>query len=138
MAKTKHVRGVYDEQKLVDAVREVKSGKMTSIEASKSYKVPGSTIRSHVVKASLKIGAGRHSYLNLEQETYLVELIKSFGPMGVRLTKPILNKIAGEFIEGVTNIRLKSTDYSMRIIYQFFSFRTTAEPALVVQFFESK
>ena len=113
MAKTKHVRSLYDKQKLIDAILEVKSGKMTSIEASKSYKVPGSTIRSHVFKASLKIGAGPRSYLNLEQEAYLVELIKSLGSMGVRVTKSILKKIAGEFIESVTNIRLKGTDYSM-------------------------
>ena len=111
MAKTKTLRVLYDEQKLIDAVDAVKSHKMTSVEASKVYQVPASTIRSHTTKASMRFGAGRRFYLDSKQECYLVELIKSFEPIGVKITKPILIKVAGEFIDLVTkDIRLKSID----------------------------
>ncbi len=45
---------------------------------------------------SMNIGAGRRFYLSLKQESYLVEIIKSFQLIGVRLTKPILKKLSGE------------------------------------------
>ena len=109
MAKRKPIRSLYDEQKLIDAVQAVKNHKMTSVQASKVYQVPGSTIRTHITKASMKFGAGRSHYLDSEQEKHLVELIKAFEPIGVRVTKPILTKITGEFIELVTkDIRFKS------------------------------
>lgn len=111
MAKTKALRGLYDEQKLIDAVLAVKNHKMTSVKAAKVYQVPGSTIRTHITKASMKFGSGRRFYLDSKQENDLVQLIKALEPMGVRITKPILTKVAGEFIELVTkDSRLKSID----------------------------
>ena len=87
----------------------LKARKITSVEASKVYQVPGSTIRTHITKTAMRFGAGRRSYLDIKEENHLVELIKSFEPIGVRITKPILTKIADEFIELVTNdLRLNS------------------------------
>jgi hypothetical protein len=96
MSKTKRARGLYDKQQLINAVCAVKSNKMTSVQASKFYKVPESTIRTHAKQPSMHIGAGRRFYLSLKQEGYLVELIRSFQLIGVRLTKPILKKLSGE------------------------------------------
>ncbi|CAF1528476.1 unnamed protein product, partial [Rotaria sordida] len=102
MSATKH-RGLYAKEKVINAVRAVKDGKMTSVEASKFYKVPSSTIRCHVNGYSARIGAGASFYLSKKQEDYLVELIKSFESIGLRLTKLVLKKIVGQFIKLVTN-----------------------------------
>ena len=69
--------GVYPKEQLVEAVRAVQEGKMTSVQAAEAYNVPQGTIRSHTNDQYLRIGAGRSSYLDSEQEAYLVELIKS-------------------------------------------------------------
>ncbi|CAF1529284.1 unnamed protein product, partial [Adineta steineri] len=68
-------RGLYLKQKLVNAVTAVLDGEMTSVFAQTSYGVPQSTIRMHVNNVSLGIGGGRRSYLNKQQEGYLVDLI---------------------------------------------------------------
>ncbi|CAF4175096.1 unnamed protein product, partial [Adineta steineri] len=68
-------RGLYLKQKLVNAVTAVLDDEMTSVFAQTEYGVPQSTIRMHVNNVSLGIGGGRRSYLNNQQEGYLVDLI---------------------------------------------------------------
>jgi transposase len=62
----------YQVQDLVAAV----TSSLSSIEASKRFKVPARTIRSHRQTPSQKYGSGRHRYLNDEQEDYFLSLIK--------------------------------------------------------------
>ncbi|CAM2730588.1 unnamed protein product, partial [Rotaria socialis] len=57
--------------------------------------------------------AGSSYYLNCKQEDYLVELIKSFETIGVRLTKPVLRQIVGQYIKLVTNDSRYKSKYSL-------------------------
>jgi hypothetical protein len=102
-------RGLYEKEKLIDAVTSVLDGEMTSVFASNFYNVPQGTIRTHMNNVQLGIGAGRRAYLNEEKEAYLVGLIKSLEIIGVRLTKSVLKKVMGEYITRVSdNYRFKS------------------------------
>lgn len=103
MSAIKPRRGLYDKEQLIAAVRAVRKKQMTSVKASKVYKVPESTIRSYTTKPGLRYGAGRSFYLTHNQEHYLVELIKSFGNIGIRLTRMILRQIVRQYIKLVTN-----------------------------------
>jgi hypothetical protein len=103
MSPMKKRRGVYPKENLVKAVRDVEEGRMSSIEAADHYKVPSSTIRCHVNKYSSRVGAGPSFHLNPKQEEYLVEVIKSLGDIGVRVTKSILQKVSDEYIKLVSN-----------------------------------
>ena len=82
----KRRRSGYSTEQLIDAVKAVKEGKMTSIKAAEVYHIPESTIRSHTSNPSLRIGAGRSYYLSEKKEYYLVDLLKSLNDIGIRLT----------------------------------------------------
>ena len=103
MSAMKRLRGLYDKEPLIAAVRAVQEKQITSVKASKVYKAPESTIRSHTTKPGLRYGSGRSFYLIPNQEDHLVELIKSFGNIGIRLTRTILRQIVGQYIKLVTN-----------------------------------
>ena len=111
MPKVKKQRGLYSKEKLVEAVRAVMNGEMTSIEASIEHHIPSSTIRMHVNNPSLNIGSGRPFYLSLKQEGYLVDVLLSLESMGLRLTKGVLQKIAGEYIQLVANDHRLESEY---------------------------
>ena len=71
---------------------------MTLMKSSTHFHIPESTISSHIRNPSLRISAGRKFYLTPKQEHYLVDLIKTLERTGVRLTKVVLKKVIGEFI----------------------------------------
>ncbi|CAF2070950.1 unnamed protein product, partial [Rotaria magnacalcarata] len=120
MSAIKRRRGLYSKQQLIDAVRAVKEGEMTSVKAADEYKVPAGTIRFHVNNDSLRIGGGRSFYLSSKQEDYLVELIKSFETIGVPLTKIALRMIVGQYIKLVTNdSRYKKNQPSIHWLKKF-------------------
>ena len=109
MSLVKRRRSLYLKEQLMNAVRDVKQGTMTSLEAAEHYKVPSSTIRCHANEYSSRVGAGPSFYLNVQQEKYLVEAIKSLEDIGVRLIKPVLKKVCNEYIQLVsTNPRYSS------------------------------
>ena len=102
MSSTKRRRSGYSKEQLIDVVKAVKEGKMTSVEAAEVYHIPESTIRSQTSNPSLRIGAGRSYYLSEEKEGYLVDLLKSLNDIGIRLTNVVVKKIIGEYIGLVT------------------------------------
>jgi DNA-binding transcriptional ArsR family regulator len=102
MAETKRRRGNYLKQKLQQAIAAVIGETMTSVKASEVFDVPQSTIRSHLNKPSTRIGAGRSQYLNKEEEAHLVELMKSLEKIGVRLTRPVLIRVSGQYLRQIT------------------------------------
>ena len=75
MSSIKRRRGVYDKQKLIDAINAVKEERMTSVTAAHEYNVSQSTTRSHTTNSNLRIGAGRSRYLTEKEEGYLVDLL---------------------------------------------------------------
>jgi transposase-like protein len=97
MSGPKRSRSNYPKEKLQNAIRAVAEGTLTSVKASEFYGVPQSTIRSHVNHPSLRLGAGRSSHLNVEEENHLVDLIKSLEKIGVRLTQTVLRKVIIEY-----------------------------------------
>ena len=109
MSGPKRRRGNYPKEKLQNAIRAVTEGSLTSVKASEFYGVPQSTIRSHVNHPSLRIGAGRSSHLNTDEENHLVDLIKSLEKIGVRLTRAVLQKVVIEYL------RLIKTDPRWKI-----------------------
>jgi hypothetical protein len=74
---------------------------MSSIEASKKFDDPESTIRKHKNNTKNHVGSGHPSLLSINQEQYLVVLLKELESIGIRLTKRTLSKIAGDFIRAV-------------------------------------
>lgn len=120
MPTIKQRRGAYPKEQLIEAVRAVQEGKMTSVQAAETYQVPQGTIRSHTNDQFLRIGSGRSFYLDAEQEAYLVELLKSLEKIGVRLTKPVLRKVVGEYIRLVAkDPRFKSKQASRVVCCAF-------------------
>ena len=71
---------------------------MTSVEASKAYGVPESTIRKNKAKIRTHVGGGRPRILSTSQEDYFVALSQQLESIGVRLTKENLSKITGDFV----------------------------------------
>jgi hypothetical protein len=72
---------------------------LSSIEASKAFKIPTRTIRSPRQAPSQKYGTGRHHYLNDEQEDYLLSLIKVLPEYGFTLTNDVALQLAIEYIK---------------------------------------
>ena len=137
---TKRRRSVYPKDKLVNAIRAVANKKMTSLQASRLYGVPSSTIRSHLSDQTLRIGAGRPCYLTKKKEAYLVEVIKSLATIGIRLTRVVVHKIAGEYLRLVqkdSRLRGKSR-YSNCLFVSVVLGRTRAKRSLDDRFLEAK
>lgn len=117
MTPIKRSRGGYAKEQLLDAIAAVRDGKMNSVKAAEFYKVPQSTIRSHISNENLRVGAGRKRYLTDKQEGYLVDLLQSLDDIGVRLTKSVLVRIFGEYIIMVTkDIRFGKFDVILLFI----------------------
>jgi predicted transcriptional regulator len=112
MAETKQRRGQYPKQKLQQAIAAVIGETMTSIKASEVFEVPRSTIRTHLNKPSTRIGAGRSQYLNEDEEAHLVELIKSLEKIGVRVTRPALLRVSGQYLRRITKDPRFQREYS--------------------------
>ena len=98
MSNKKRLHSQYKKQQLIEAICAVVDNEMTLMKSSTHFHIPESTIRSHIRNPSLRIGAGRKFYLTLKQEHYLVDLIKTLERTGVRLTKAVLKKVIGEFL----------------------------------------
>ena len=108
-------RLTHDKERLVEAVAAYINGS-TSSEVNVKYGIPASTIRKHKSNAQLKVGAGRPTLLNDEQEQYLIELLRNLEAIGVRSTKCLVMKLASEYTQHVTGI-----DFNL-IFFKFFFF----------------
>jgi hypothetical protein len=98
---TKKRRVVYSLDAFRQAVSAYRDKKMSSVEASKEFGVPESTIRKHRNDTKNDVGSGRPPILSINQEKYLVALLEELHSIGVRLTKEILSKIIGEYMRKV-------------------------------------
>ncbi|CAF1534397.1 unnamed protein product [Rotaria magnacalcarata] len=87
----------YTHQALVDAVASDMDSKAASIE----FKVPASTIRQHRREPTLKIRAGRSSYLNSNEESHLVSLLQLLPEYGFDVTKNLALQLAAEYFESL-------------------------------------
>lgn len=85
----------YPVQDLIDAIK----SDLNSVEAFKAFNVPARTIRSHRQTPSQKYGAGRHRYLNDEQEDYLLSLIKLLPEYGFTITNDVALQLAAEYMK---------------------------------------
>lgn len=101
MSPAKQRRSAYGKDQLEAAIKVVKEGVMNSIQAGRVYKVPSSTIRSHLSKPLSRLGAGRPFYLNDEEERCLIDMVKCIHKIGIRLTKSVLKKISGEYMKSI-------------------------------------
>ncbi|CAF3400848.1 unnamed protein product [Rotaria socialis] len=99
-------RGNYSKEDFLKAVDEYKKG-VASAQVTAKYNIPSSTIRNHKSNPTRKIGGGRPTILNKDQEQYLVELLKNLEINGVRLTKSVVRKLASEYAEHVTGKSLE-------------------------------
>ncbi|CAF4193627.1 unnamed protein product [Rotaria magnacalcarata] len=95
---TKRRRVTYSLDDFCNAVTAYRNKTMTSIAASKKCGVPESTIRKHKDNKTNRVGSGRPSALSVDQEQYLVALLRELQSIGVRLTREILAKITGDFM----------------------------------------
>ena len=88
--KSRRRRVNYDPQALRDAVSAYQHRSMSSVEASRKFGVPESTIRKHKNDSDVRVGGGKKRWLSNEQEEYLVALLLELENMGFRLTKEVL------------------------------------------------
>ncbi|CAF4355372.1 unnamed protein product [Rotaria sp. Silwood2] len=95
---TKRRRVTYSLDAFRDAVSAYRNKTMSSVDASKKFGVPESTIRKHKNNIINRVGSGRPCALTMNHEQYLVVLLKELQSIGVRLTKETLSKITGDFM----------------------------------------
>ncbi|CAF1484880.1 unnamed protein product [Didymodactylos carnosus] len=88
----------YEKEDLEKAIKAYKNDEMPSVAAAKAFNIPESTIRKHKSNPVLNIGGGRPRFLTDDQEEYLVVLFQQLETIGVRLTKDVVLKIAGEYM----------------------------------------
>ncbi|CAF3241860.1 unnamed protein product [Rotaria socialis] len=117
---TKKRRVTYSLDDFRNAISAYRSKSMTSVDASKKFDVPESTIRKHKNNAKNYVGSGHPSLLSIDQEQYLVILLKELESIGIRLTKTTLSKIAGDFIRAVN--KQNSDNISDPSRHWFFNF----------------
>ncbi|CAF5006493.1 unnamed protein product [Rotaria sp. Silwood1] len=87
----------YPVQKLVDAI----NSDLSSIEASKHFKVPERTIRSHRQNPEQKFGGGRYRCLNNEQEDFLLSIFKLLPEYGFTITADVAFKLSNEYFKSI-------------------------------------
>ena len=93
----------YSKENLVKAIEEYKNG-VPSSKVSLKYGVPGSTIRNHGSNSQMGLGSGRPTALTIDQEKYLVELLKNLEIIGIRLMKAVVMKLGSEYVKLVTGM----------------------------------
>ena len=89
---------------------------MSSIATSKKFAVPESTIRKHKDNKTNHVGSDRPCALSMNEEQYLVSLLQELQSIGVRLTREILSRIAGDFMR---MIKKSNKDISKYIFYTY-------------------
>ncbi|CAF1464872.1 unnamed protein product [Rotaria magnacalcarata] len=72
----------YSKENLIKALEEYKNG-ATSSEVCLKYGVPASTVRNHNSNSQMTFGSGRPTVLKIDQEQYLVELLKNLEIIGL-------------------------------------------------------
>ncbi|CAF4632424.1 unnamed protein product, partial [Rotaria socialis] len=97
------------------ALEEYKNG-ATSSEVSLKYGVPASTVRNHNSNSQMTFGSGRPTVLKIDQEQYLVELLKNLEIIGLRLMKTVVMKLASEYVKLITG---KSIDLGRKWLKNF-------------------
>ena len=87
----------YTRKNLIDAIQ---TG-LSSTQTSKILNVPERTIRSHRQNPSQKIGAGRHRYLDDEQERCLASFFKLLPEYGFPLSYDVAMKVASDCMKSI-------------------------------------
>lgn len=100
----------YDTESLRLAVLAYRNNLMSSVEAARKFGVPESTIRKHKNDSVIRVGGGKKRWLSNEQEEYLVASFVELDKMGVRLTKEVLQKLAGDYIRKVLSNEQKKSE----------------------------
>ena len=93
--------GNYSKDDFIKVLDEYKSG-IAFVQLAEKYNIPSSTMRNHKSNLTRKIGGGRPTILNKNQEHYLVELLKNLEINGVRSTKSAVKKLSSEHAELVS------------------------------------
>ena len=107
----------YSKENLIKALEEYKNG-TTSSEVSLKYGVPASTVRNHNSNSQMTFGSGHPTVLKIDQEQYLVELLKNLEIIGLRLMKTIVMKLASEYVKLITGTSQQlQTNNFFEIIY---------------------
>ena len=102
-------RTQYSPEDLDKALAEVKMGWLTIRLAAAKYRIPKSTISDHLTATSLKVGAGRPTQLDLDEEVTLAKCIKTMDKRGVGLSQTDIVALVGEYVK-VNNMKTTFKD----------------------------
>ena len=105
---TKKRRLTHSQDAFRAAVSVYRDRTLSSVDASRKFGGPESTIWKHKNKTKNRIGSGHSFLLTKEQEEYLVALLRELESIGIRLTKEILSKVCGDFI-GTVSKKIRET-----------------------------
>ncbi|XP_028174310.1 uncharacterized protein LOC114362921 [Ostrinia furnacalis] len=92
-------RGLWSEESLQAAMTAVKYGHMTGLAAARSYKIPRTTLYSHIKSGSDVKRIGRKSTFTQEQENDFVIGIFRIAKRGKKVTPSLIRKEAFLFCE---------------------------------------
>lgn len=111
----------YDEDKLAEALEQVKGGNMSERTAAKEFGVPRSTLKDRLAARVNSDKAGRPTVLSTTEEEILVQRLKYFSDWGYPLTASCLRRIIKAYLDhqGRTS-RLQSISVKLKIKDEFF------------------
>ncbi|CAH2010540.1 unnamed protein product [Acanthoscelides obtectus] len=94
----KNVRAMWSAEDLINAISDVRCGRGSIRQISRTYAVPVRTLMRRIQSGNAnKVKLGRKSYLSPEHERSLVDYIKKMEKMGFALTPVDVKKIAYSF-----------------------------------------
>lgn len=93
----KQKRRVYSRDHMSEAVEACRNGSKSTIQASKDFGIPLSTLKR--LKGNTVFNPlGRRTCLTSTEEIYLVETLKQLNESGVRLTKSRVQELATSYL----------------------------------------
>lgn len=93
-------KGRYDVSKIVEAMEEVKQGRMTERKAAIEYGIPRSTLKDRLAERVQGGKAGRPTVLSEEEELILEERLVLLGQWGFPLTPRCLRDTIKAYLDG--------------------------------------
>ena len=95
--RSQNKKKTYTQEELVEAIRRVKCGEMTTYKVWKEFGIPRTTMQNHIDGKSKGFSVGRPPIFNLSEETAIKDFIIGMAESNNPVSKRKLSKIAKSF-----------------------------------------
>lgn len=103
MVRTYHrktaMKYMYSQADLMAAIKAVKGGRMSTMAASKKFKVPCSTISDHIRKVRRKVEAGAPTVFTSHEAGEIVATLQALQEIGFGLTKELAGAVICDYLK---------------------------------------